>query len=667
MLDIASPVSMQAETQVLFEITVFANSDGKLTKRIKLGEDGSLITTPAATLANGSARRAPITNAGDLVAIIERLNHNEAIALGALRAGLPDPVKVVTKDKLNGDATVIARTEDFVRYEKGPAFALLDFDTKGKPADIVVDDFFETLVEVLPALRNVAHVVRRSTSSGLHRTDTSQTLAGSSGVHVFVLVQNGADIERFLTTLHQRCWLAGFGWFMISKAGTLLERSIIDRAVGRGERLVFEAPPILTPPLAQDAESRRPVAREGVALDTLASCPPLTADEQASLDKLVTKAKEKIQPEADKVRSAYIEERAEEMVERTGMTQEQAVQVIENQCRGVLLPDVVLEFTDKSLHGCTVGDVLDDPGRFEGKTLADPIEGSDYGKSTAKVLRRRDNGKPWINSFAHGGVTYTLQREEDEEEEAAENIAIDGDVRAPEFSEEALALSFAEANSERLRYVAKWGQWHNWDGTCWRLDETRGVFSLARALCREVAAGVNALSEQKRIASAKTRAAVISLAGEDRRLAARVEQWDRDPWLLNTPSGVVELCTGKLREHRSADYITKQAAVSPGGQCPLWKTFIREITCDDSELQRYLQRVSGYCLTGDTSEQELFFLYGTGNNGKGVFLQTLAGIVGDPVLRAGESVWADYDVQQDASGRKIPFYAPRRRTRFRIL
>jgi putative DNA primase/helicase len=202
-------------------------------------------------------------------------------------------------------------------------------------------------------------------------------------------------------------------------------------------------------------------------------------------------------------------------------------------------------------------------------------------------------------------------------------------IEAPQFSEEAIALELASRHRDGLRFVAKWNQWFVWSGTCWREDEKREVFSVARGLCRETAVSINKSSERKRIASAKTRAAVVSLASEDPRLAATVDQWDTDPWLLNTPAGVVDLRTGKLREHRVDDYLTKQSAVAPGGACPKWLAFMAEVTAEDKELQAYLQRIGGYCLTGTTHEHQLFFLYGTGNNGKSVFVKTLAGILGD--------------------------------------
>jgi putative DNA primase/helicase len=199
---------------------------------------------------------------------------------------------------------------------------------------------------------------------------------------------------------------------------------------------------------------------------------------------------------------------------------------------------------------------------------------------------------------------------------------------APAFSEVAIAINFANKHADDLRYVAKWNQWFCWDGTCWREDEKRKVYSIACELCREVAITANRPGESKRIASAKTRAAVVSLASENPRIAATTDQWDADPWLLNTPGGVVDLRTGQMREHRPGDYMTKQTAVAPAGDCPRWKAFLDEVTAGDRELQAYLQGVSGYCLTASTREQQLFFLYGSGRNGKGVYLQTISGIMG---------------------------------------
>ena len=234
-------------------------------------------------------------------------------------------------------------------------------------------------------------------------------------MHVYVVVKDGGDVDRFLHDFHDRAWLKGYGWLMISKAGSLLERAIIDRSVGSPERLVFEGAPEITKPLAQDAESRRPVVYDGkVVVDTRAICKPLTPDERQAVDKIKAQARARLQPEADKVQADYVEPRAQELAKRTGKPIEEAREIVKNLCNNILGPEIVLEFFDKELKGKTVGDVLADPELFHNRKLADPIEGVSYGRQTAKVLLRYDNDEPFIKSFAHGGISYTLVHEEDE-------------------------------------------------------------------------------------------------------------------------------------------------------------------------------------------------------------------------------------------------------------
>ena len=213
----------------------------------------------------------------------------------------------------------------------------------------------------------------------------------------------------------------------------------------------------------------------------------------------------------------------------------------------------------------------------------------------------------------------------------AEIVSIDSDEQAipPAFSDDALALRFAEQHVDDLRFVSAWGKWLHWTGACWRLDDTLLGFDLARAICREAAALCNKPSTASILASAKTVAAVERLAKADRRIAATVDQWDADPWLLNTPAGVIDLRSGQRRPHNPADHLTKLTAVSPAGTCPKWLGHIDKITGGDVELQGFMKRMLGYSLTGSTMAHALFFLFGTGANGKSVVIDTAAGILGD--------------------------------------
>jgi putative DNA primase/helicase len=209
----------------------------------------------------------------------------------------------------------------------------------------------------------------------------------------------------------------------------------------------------------------------------------------------------------------------------------------------------------------------------------------------------------------------------------AENI--EDERRPPALTDEGLALRFVDKHVETLRYVAAWSRWLEWDGTRWKPDTTLHAFDLARGVCRTASAEANKPKLAALMASAKTVSAVERLARSDRRMAAIVEQWDADPWLLNTPGGAVDLRTGRLRAHRRTDYCTKATAVTPGGNCPLWLAFLDRITGGDPQLRQFLQRMTGYALTGSTQDHALFFGYGTGANGKSVFCNTISGVLGD--------------------------------------
>ena len=179
------------------------------------------------------------------------------------------------------------------------------------------------------------------------------------------------------------------------------------------------------------------------------------------------------------------------------------------------------------------------------------------------------------------------------------NYLSPGDERfaesAPAFTDEALALKFAERHDYDLRFVATWGKWVLGRAIL-DFDDTLHAYDLARA-CREVAAECNK-GKIAPLASAKTVAAVERLASADRRLAATIDQWDADPWMLNTPmaSSISEPGDAAAPRH---DHQTKIAAVGPGGDCPRFLAFLDRIPGGDAELVAYLRRVLGYALTGD--------------------------------------------------------------------
>lgn len=198
-----------------------------------------------------------------------------------------------------------------------------------------------------------------------------------------------------------------------------------------------------------------------------------------------------------------------------------------------------------------------------------------------------------------------------------------------ELTEHGLADEFARLHRDRLRYCHHTGAWFMWDGCHWQQNETHLAFTWGRRL----------IASLNRDEDFKTRAITgkVAFAGgverfcqRDEVMAVTSKVWDVDPWLLGTPGGTVDLQTGILRPAVQAEGITKLTAVAPAAAaiCPTWLAFLQEATAGDAALIRFLQLWGGYCLTGDTREHALAFVYGGGGNGKTVFLNVLSGILG---------------------------------------
>lgn len=231
-----------------------------------------------------------------------------------------------------------------------------------------------------------------------------------------------------------------------------------------------------------------------------------------------------------------------------------------------------------------------------------------------------------------------------------------------------LMVQLADGNA---RFVVERKVWMHWSPAGWALDETGApVLALAllvpkhyidratdfdrqaqdvslpgedRKRLKKLAEGARAWALQCRNRSRLD--ALLSIASRDSRVVIRTAQLDRDPWLLGTPNGVVDLRTGDLRPAAREDLVTKrtEARYVPGAPAPRWRRFVREITGlpnagqgDDpdcfkprDQLAEYVQHLAGYLLTGLTSEHKLFIAIGSGSNGKNVLLDTMQRVAGD--------------------------------------
>lgn len=207
----------------------------------------------------------------------------------------------------------------------------------------------------------------------------------------------------------------------------------------------------------------------------------------------------------------------------------------------------------------------------------------------------------------------------------------DADVNAPFASEVYLSAQFAAQCDGRY----KWTPGLDWmanTGTHWARDDHLTRYTVAKSLCRTAAAG---LDKDKpgfavKVCSSNTVNGVLRMACSEPNILTRIEEWDSPAtvMLLNTPTGVYDLTTGKTVS-RDGLLFTQTTNIAPADiQTPVWDKFIGEVFASDIETIEFIQRMGGYCLTGSTREQKLFFLHGDGANGKSVFLEVLRAIGG---------------------------------------
>jgi putative DNA primase/helicase len=214
-------------------------------------------------------------------------------------------------------------------------------------------------------------------------------------------------------------------------------------------------------------------------------------------------------------------------------------------------------------------------------------------------------------------------------DDGADNVvqlALAAKKKLPPLTEDYAALEYARLHRGQLLYDHDYGAWFRWSGKHWQQERTRLAYDWARSLVRK-------LTELQAMSKRRTSFVngVEKFATVDRAFATHAADWNTNPFLLATPGGTVDLRTGHIHGANPDDRINQITAVAPAieADCPLWHKFLAEATNNDQDLIAFLRRWCGYCLTGDIREHALVFIYGDGGTGKGTFMNTVSGILGD--------------------------------------
>ena len=216
----------------------------------------------------------------------------------------------------------------------------------------------------------------------------------------------------------------------------------------------------------------------------------------------------------------------------------------------------------------------------------------------------------------------------------------------------------AKVFGDVLCYTPEWG-WCFFDGIRWEVDVPYRAMEAARdisqALMKAAKEWVERVEEElaetgldvesdegkKRLKGPKALFVHALKAQSEHGLTAMValnkaymiasaSQFNADPWLMNTPRGVVDLKTGEMMPHDAKYRLTSMTVVAPEKQAtPMFESFLNKVFCDDPALIEFVQVQLGSALIGKVYTENLIIANGNGSNGKSTLFNTIQYLLGD--------------------------------------
>ena len=261
-----------------------------------------------------------------------------------------------------------------------------------------------------------------------------------------------------------------------------------------------------------------------------------------------------------------------------------------------------------------------------------------------------------LRSIAGTGI-YCVEEDckrpaKDKQAHKTQQIAIVGDEPlTPRGNAERLIRLFGTS----MRFNHTDGSWYIWNGSLWKKDGNGAAIRRAVDVVKELYIFASQADDSakreirsgwaRRCDSMASYREMLEIAKNTHPLAATLEIFDTDPWLLNCQNGTLDLQSETFKEPKPGHFITKQikAAYDPKAEANLWDAFLKDIFQvdgePDEELISFVQQAVGYSLTGSMAEQMFFFCFGAGANGKSVFLSILRELMGDYARQADFSTF----------------------------
>lgn len=213
----------------------------------------------------------------------------------------------------------------------------------------------------------------------------------------------------------------------------------------------------------------------------------------------------------------------------------------------------------------------------------------------------------------------------------------------PRYQREEIGIgnAFADYFKPIARFNADRNIWYVYDGIVWQSDENALVVAeLAKVLADRLYTFALQIKDEdtrnryiKRVQKLQLRKHRKTMIEDAKSVhPIRMSAFDANKYLFNLENGTLNLSTLEFHEHDPKDFITKVSHINydPDATCPRWNQFIDEVMVGRKNVGRYLQKAIGYSLSGDTSLECLFIMFGpTTRNGKTTTIETILRVMGE--------------------------------------
>lgn len=406
-----------AKAQIL--LTKFT-SDKILTKTFSIEgkKSGGLMTT-------GSMQIEAIESLEGLAQLLTELKPVNALSFG-IPKGQPIGESIpVTTDK-KPKRGHIARTKENFTWNNGAGVVMLDYDKPDDGAAIDKAELVAAIRQAMPELKKVKMLWLPSSSSYIFNSETKKYLYGElSGQRLYLILDKADKIPDFAEILHQRLWLNNHGHIAISKAGNLLEKSLIDTCVFQTQRLDFCGLAHCIKPIEKHNATPEIIAgeKESLFFDDVVK---LTDPELQKYKNLVNTAKSVKEPEAREIKLKRIDADVYKLCQAKPDLDKNLIrkQVEQAYNGGDLTGEFQIFVVDNGIKtAASVAEILSNPAKYHRMTCFDPLEPEYNEHSIVGVIYT--DGKPNIHSQAHGGKTYFLKSDIEETDPDSEPVCFD--------------------------------------------------------------------------------------------------------------------------------------------------------------------------------------------------------------------------------------------------